>query len=151
MITRIIRHVGTAVLAFGVALPGAMSLTASAATAPRDNDDRPGMEHVVKHRSPRSKQIQPYAKERKQRYTSESTLLNSAPPCAVLPPNRADWPASVDSCVGPPPKPTRQASSPVDAAPPATPPAVNSGRQAVGSGTGSGTGAAPTRGAPSCR
>lgn len=154
-ITNPLRSLATALVAFVVALPGFLALTSSAAAAPRDDNDRPSMEHVVKHRSPRNKQIQPYANERKQRYTSESTQMTSVPPCSALPANRADWPSTVSSCEGPGPAPTRQSVPQPRAGggSPATPPAGNTvgspGGGSPANGKSGGGGAA--RSAPSCR
>lgn len=156
MFSRIFRPLAPVVVAFAVALPGALSLTSSAAAAPRDDDDQHSMEHVVKHQSPRNKQIQPYANERKQRYTSESTRMTSVPPCSVLPANRADWPSGVTSCEGDGPKPTKQSvpqpRAGGDPAPAPAPggPSSGSGGGSNTAGPGGGSGRGAARSAPSC-
>lgn len=152
MITTKFRPLATAMVAFAVALPAALGMTSSATAAPRD-DDSSSMEHVVKHQSPRNKQIQPYVNEHKKRYTSESTHMTSVPPCRVLPPNRADWPSGVTACEGDRPAPTKQSVPQPQAGTPAAPPAGGgSGGTGSGGGRSSGGGSGGgARSAPSCR
>jgi len=59
------------------------------------HSDSARMKHVVKHRSPRTKQIKPYVHEHNQ--GKKPAPAPSTVPCKFLPPGKP-WPAFVKSC-----------------------------------------------------
>lgn len=106
MFTTTRRLLATGALAVMLALSLAFA-PASVSAAPRGEStsqqdkaasSKSRMKHVVKHRSPRSRQLKPYKYQRAQRYSTASTQKPSAAPCAVVGTDSSRWPSGIVSC-----------------------------------------------------
>jgi hypothetical protein len=102
-VKKVVKTFGQLVLAAALAIAvlgtlGAGSTPSAAApVTPADTIGRAPKTH-----NPHNKRIKPYKYEKQVRYTTNSTDMPAAAPCAVLSSDPKQWPSGVYSCYGPP-------------------------------------------------